>query len=100
MTEERIDELTKVGFKRWQKGNMDRLYINASQLGLVCEYYKTGNICYAEFGGKKISNSQAYRMKNAKTFVDVKTEQVYSDIQDLKDAAAKLLDSSAQIVYN
>ena len=41
---ERIDELTAMGFKRWQKNGMDRMYINASTLGLRCEYYKTGNV--------------------------------------------------------
>lgn len=40
--EDKIKALEDMGFKRWQKGTMDRLYINASTLGLVCEYYRTG----------------------------------------------------------
>ena len=49
---ERIEELTAMGFKRWQKSGMDRMYINASTLGLICTYYKSGNISSAEFAGE------------------------------------------------
>lgn len=87
MTGERIAELERKGFKRWTKGNLDRLYINASQLGLVCTYYNTGNIRHAEFGGLGISNSEARRMKAAKTFIDIKTERVHSDNYALENAA-------------
>ena len=90
ITEVRINELLEKGFNRWTKGNMDRLYINAAQLGLVCEYYKTGNISNAEFRGRSISNSEARRMKAANTFIDIKTGKVYSDSLMLKEAAAKL----------
>ena len=90
LTEERINELTEKGFKRWTKGNLDRLYINPSQLGLVCSYYNTGNIKYAEFNGENISNSQARRYKAAKTFIDIKTGTVFSDIPALEEAACKL----------
>lgn len=90
MTEQRIRELERLGFKRWMKGNLDRLYINAVQLGLNCEYYKTGNIKYAEFQGHEISNCEARRMKGAKTYIDLKTEKVYSDNDLLKGAAGVL----------
>jgi len=87
---ERIDELEELGFKRWQKGTFDRLYINATQLGLVCQYYKTGNIKAATFDGDSISNSEAYRMKAAKTYIDVKTGEVISTNKSLMKAAMKL----------
>lgn len=87
---ERIDELVSLGFNRWTKGNFDRLYINASLLGLVCHYYKSGNISSAWFNGDEISNSEAYRMRSAKTYIDIKTGNVYSDNRTLKAAAAKL----------
>ena len=90
LSEAKIIELAEKGFKRWTKGNIDRLYINATQLGLVCGYYNTGNISWAEFNGESISNSQARRYKAAKTFVDVKTGAVYSDYETLKDAAMEL----------
>lgn len=90
ITEERIEELTKKGFNRWTKGNMDRLYINAAQLGLDCTYYKTGNISGADFQGCSISNCEARRMKAAKTYIDIKTGKVHSDNSTLEKAAAEL----------
>ena len=87
---DRIEELEALGFKRWQKGNMDRLYINASMLGLNYGRYNTGNIKWAEFQGNSISNCQARRMLSAKTYIDVKTEKVYSDSYTLERAAAEL----------
>ena len=87
---DKIAELEGKGFKRWTKGNFDRLYINASQLGLVCTYYSSGNISGAWFQGTKISNSEGRRMRGSKTFVDVKTWRVYSDNEKLSRAAAEL----------
>ena len=87
---DRIEELEGKGFKRWTKGNLDRLYINASQLGLVCTYYKTGSISGAWFCGDRVSNGEGYRMKGSKTFIDIKTERVYSDNEALGQAAAAL----------
>ena len=87
---ERIDELVELGFNRWQKGNFDRLYINASTLGLTCRYYNSGNIADAYFDGERVSNCEARRMKAAKTYLDVKTGRLYSDNSTLKRAAAKL----------
>lgn len=87
---ERIDELEALGFKRWQKGQFDRLYINADQLGLECKYYKTGNIKAAMFNGEEISNSEGYRMKAAKTYIDVTTGEVFSTNSTLKKAAMEL----------
>lgn len=93
MTEQKIAELEAKGFNRWTKGNLDRLYINAAQLGLVCSYYNTGNVSSAAFNGESISNCEARRMKAAKTFIDIKTETVYSDKDRLKQAATAILES-------
>ena len=90
LTEERINELIEKGFTRWTKGNYDRLYINASTLGLDCTYYKTGNISGATFGDHSISNSEARRMKAAKTYIDVKTGKAYSDSYTLLKAVEEL----------
>ena len=91
MTQEGIDLLLQKGFKRWTKNGKDRLYINASQLGLECEYYHTGNIKNAEFRGEHISNSQAYRYKAAKTYVELGPDRLVSDYPELEDAAAELI---------
>ena len=92
MTEQKIAEMLTKGFKRWTKGNLDRLYINATQLGLVLTYYNTGNIRSAAFNGDPISNSEGRRMKEAKTFIDVKTGIVYSDNHALKNAVQEMLE--------
>lgn len=84
------------GFKRWQKGNLDRLYINAKELGLECTYYKTGNISSAYFNGEQISNAQGGRYKAAKTYIDVKTGRVRSDYPTLQEAAEQLLSDAEQ----
>ena len=89
---EAIEALEARGFSRWQKGAYDRLYINARDLGLVCSYYKTGSIKAAEFRGEEISNSQGYRYKAAKTYIDVTTGKVHSDFDELEDAAQEILD--------
>ena len=90
MTSEMIATLETKGFNRWTKGNLDRLYINAAQLGLICSYYKTGNISGATFNGAHVSNSEAGRMKAAKTFIDLNTDTVHSDNAALAHRAADL----------
>ena len=87
---DRIEELEALGFKRWTKNGMDRLYVNASALGLNCEYYKTGNISGAWFDGECISNCEARRMKSSKTYIDIKTEKIYSNNYLLAKKAAEL----------
>lgn len=88
---DRIAELEAMGFKRWQKGNMDRMYINSGVLGLVCTYYKTGNIHTARFNDYDISNSEGYRIKAAKTYIDLVRGELVSDNDYCFEAAAKLI---------
>lgn len=92
LTEKRIAALEAKGFKRWTKGEYDRLYINASELGLHCDYYKTGNISNAVFQGTSISNSEGRRMKTAKTYIDVKTGEVHSDNYTLEKAVKAIIE--------
>lgn len=91
MNEKMIEKLAAKGFNRWTKGKYDRMYINAKDLGLDCEYYKTGNIHSATFRGEGVSNSEAYRMKAAKTYIDIATGEVVSDNRYLKEAAEEIL---------
>ena len=90
MTAEKIRELEALGFKRWTKGGHDRLYASAKVLGLECWYYKSGNISGAEFCGDEISNSEARRMSDAKTFIDLHNDTVFSDNARLAHRAAEL----------
>ena len=86
-----IADLESKGFKRWQKGTFDRLYVNASVLGLECTYYKTGNISSATFNGEHISNSEGYRLKAAKTYVDINKGTIVSDSPMLASEVAKIM---------
>ena len=87
---DRIEELEALGFKRWTKGNMDRLYIDAESLGLHCEYYNSGNVYKATLNGVAISNTKARGLKITKTFIDIKTEKDYSDVAVFAKKAAEL----------
>ena len=83
-----INELEAMGYKRWQKNGIDRMYINASALGLVCAYYNSGNISDAKFRGISISNSEARGMKSAKTYIDLNKNVIVSESARLAAAVA------------
>lgn len=78
MTE--LEALEQIG-SRWQKGNMDRIYVNdlADWYGLRYSTYNTGNISSATLNGEKVSNSQARRIADDLNFIklwyDVPTGQ-------------------------
>lgn len=91
MTNEMIKDLENRGFNRWTKGNLDRLYINASQLGLVCSYYNSGNISSATFCGVDISNCEARRLKASKTFIDLTDNTIHSDSERLSTKVAEII---------
>ncbi len=93
-TEVIVEKLTKVGFKRWTKNGMDRMYINANRLGLEVEYYKTGNVAHAEWEGEKISNCAARRIMNNKTYFDLADNTLHSTSEMLLEAARNLLDKA------
>lgn len=98
MSDKMIDKLATKGFNRWTKGNMDRMYINASQLGLACSYHTTGSIKNATFCGDSISNCEARRLKADKCYVDLKTGTITANNSRLSDAAQALIDeASAEI---
>lgn len=68
-----ITRLEQAGFKRWKKSGYDRLYINASTLGLQCDTYSSGWISTATYNGVLISNARARRMLAMQMYVDVAT---------------------------
>lgn len=91
LTNEMIEKLEGVGFKRWTKGNFDRMYINATALGLKLEYYKTGNISSAKWHDHFVSNCEGRRMVAAKTYVDVKDGKIWGTHDALLTAAQDLV---------
>ena len=94
-----IQKLEEAGFKRWTKGTHDRLYINATSLGLEYETYKSGSIRSATFNGEEISNSRAGRMLAMKMYIDVTTGELHTTngkgVQVDADLAA-----AAEALYN
>ena len=91
LTDESIRMLEKHGFRRWTKGPYDRMYINASDLGLTLTYYKTGNVSSAYLGETRLSNSEGRRLKASKTYIDLTTDSIVSDSPILAAEVAKLL---------
>lgn len=91
--EARVEKLEKMGLKRWQKAGYDRLYVNAKAVGLTVEHYNTGNVCYAEWKGEKISNGRARRMMAAKVYIDVETMTVHGEDYMLVEAAREMLEA-------
>lgn len=94
LTDNEIKTLEAVGFKRWTKGDFDRLYIDPIKIGLMVDRYRTGNIAYAEWQGEKISNNRAKELINTKVFIDVTDGEVVSKWPMLEEAALKLAELS------
>ena len=89
--EEAMDALKKVGFTRWQKNGKDRLYINADSLGLEITWGKRmGQVESASFQGEDISKRYASELRSAKTYVDVKTQEIIGTDEKLKEIATNL----------
>ena len=90
LSEKQIEALEKKGFRRWTKGDYDRLYINVIKLPGVY-----GSSSELEIDGDKLSRTKSWKVSNAKIWVDVVTAEVHADAayhEDfLKSAAEKLL---------
>ena len=76
---DRIEELEAMGFRRWQKGNMDRLYLNYENAGVEIGFYKTGNVSWVHIDGDSVSNAEGRRIMASKTYIDVNTGILHSD---------------------
>ena len=90
ITDTMVESLQAKGFRRWQKNGKDRLYIDATTLGLSYTRYSTGNISSAAFHGDSISNAEGRRMLAAKTYIDLVNGTIVSDNATLANAAADL----------
>jgi hypothetical protein len=105
LTNDQIAKLEAKGFNRWTKGNMDRLYINVTELGLEVSYYNSGNVRSAKWCGEPISNADGRRFLASKVFVDVETGELhvqdrtttdwhYFDQPTIEDKARELVDEA------
>lgn len=90
LSEKQIEALEKKGFRRWTKGDYDRLYINVIKLPGVY-----GSSLELEIDGDKLSRTKSWKVSNAKIWIDVATAEIHADAayhEDfLKSAAEKLL---------
>lgn len=78
MTETMIKKLEAKGFKRWTKGEHDRLYANVEDFGLELHHYNSGNISGATLNGEKISNSYGAEIKrNTSIYLNVNGGELY-----------------------
>ena len=91
-TEKLITALEEKGFKRWTKGDKDRMYIDAEKLGLKVQKYGSGAVKHAEWLGEKISNREGASMLHAKTYLDLTDMSVHSDDSDLLAAAEAIIE--------
>ncbi|MFE1451951.1 helix-turn-helix domain-containing protein [Streptomyces olivaceoviridis] len=76
-----IETMTAIGGRRWQKNDMDRVYLNGFETvpGLELDHYKSGNISYATLDGEKVSNAEGGRLATAvdKVYFDAADGKVY-----------------------
>lgn len=90
LSEKQIEALEKKGFRRWTKGDYDRLYINVIKLPGVY-----GSSSELEIDGDKLSRTKSWKVSNAKIWIDVATAEVHAEAayheNFLKSAAEKLL---------
>ena len=78
MTETMIKKLEAKGFKRWTKGEHDRLYANVENFGLELHHYNSGNISSATLNGEKISNSYGAEIKRKTSiYLNVNDGELY-----------------------
>lgn len=91
-TEKLITALEERGFKRWTKGDKDRMYVDAEKLGLKVQKYGSGAVKRAEWQGEKISNREGASMLHAKTYLDLTDMSVHSDDSDLLAAAEAIIE--------
>lgn len=78
MTETMIKKLEAKGFKRWTKGEHDRLYANVENFGLELHHYNSGNISGATLNGEKISNGYGAEIKrNTSIYLNVNDGELY-----------------------
>lgn len=87
LTANQIEKLEAMGFKRWTKGNHDRLYINNGLykiMDIEVDRYKTGNIATAKLNGEETSNSFMNKLISAgtKSYIDLNSDEIISYAND------------------
>lgn len=99
LRDDEIGRLEDTGFRRWTKGDMDRLYIDATALGLDCQYKRDHEPCLGTWQDREVSNADCRRIYYSKVWIDVEDGSLHvtSDFQpgiggtSVEDAARRLV---------
>lgn len=99
LRDDEIERLDDMGFRRWTKGDMDRLYIDTTKLGLECDFKRDHEPCLGDWQGKRVSNADCRRIYFSKVWVDVEDGSLHvtSDFrpsigdESVEDAARRLV---------
>jgi hypothetical protein len=97
-----VETMIAIGGNRWQRGDMDRVYINdwARFAGLATTSYRSGSISSAAFGGRPIANSRAGRILGAihKVYFDATDGQLYFQHYGADAVEVRYLDGERETV--
>ena len=80
--------LARKGFRRWRRGHVDRLYINAEDMGLK----RTGRDEY-EFEGERLDYWSGRQIEISKTYIDLCTGLVHSNNERARECAERMLNA-------
>lgn len=89
LTKNQIEQMERKGFKYWTSGDKERLYINPWQIdGVQTNWKKTGKKTVS-IDGEELSytKSALFGPYGAKSYVDVKTGEVVTDVSDYQIAS-------------
>lgn len=79
LSEKQIEALEKWGFRRWTKGDKDRLYIRTKQLPNVRTIWKeNGKICL-EINGEELSYTKSSEVNYASIYIDLADGSIHVD---------------------
>lgn len=82
----------------WEKYGKKRLYLDEQkvmkEMGFELDFYKSGNIAYAELNGEKISNNKAWEVRSdlLNSYIDFHTGLIYSRHGLTEDELAAMID--------
>lgn len=77
-----VKNLEAMGYRRWKKDGLDRLYITPEYFGLKTGKTRHGNHFYSRLADMKIDNTDARIIKKGKYFIDVNTGYIGIVIED------------------
>ena len=92
----------KKDFKRWTKGDNDRLYIQAWQLPFVETNWKKKDKKTLSLFGEELSYTKSSQLNHAQFYIDIKTGEIVTSIgwskveKEFKTFCKKLLKNASR----